>query len=131
MNKPQRISLIGGAAMILGARFRMFNYDLILAMESGIEFAGLERLTVWIGFVILLGGLVYGGKPGKRYSLGTPIFALLAGAMFFPACYLALAAEPIAGDELRSIPGLGLYLTFLGIGLAITGGGCKLLSSEG
>lgn len=126
------VVLIGAAAIVIGA---LLPWAKVASFLGTITMAGYEGdgiITGVIGVLLLLGALLYKGKPGRRYSIGSSIFALVAGVVSINAMLnLSGAVSDVNTDSLLNASiGSGLVLTALGSLVTFAGGLMTVPPSE-
>ncbi len=118
--------LLGGLTLILGARLPWISApvlygDVGYSLESiEIGWEGSGYVTGGIGLILLLIGIFWKGRPGKRYSLPAAILAVLPILVVIGSFSRILKMDPDAG--FFAATDVGLYVTFLGGLLALVGG---------
>ena len=125
MNRGQLLLVLGGLALIIGALLPWATLTSFLVgsfSRAGYEGDGI--ITGGIGILLLFGGLLVKGKPGKLYSLAGSFFALIAGLILVSdfSNVSGIVRDMDAEESMMASIGPGLYLSALGAVLALVGG---------
>jgi hypothetical protein len=121
--------LIGGLILVLGSRLPWMSVPVLFgvegpafeAIEIGWEGDGL--ITGGIGLILLLIGIFWKGRTGKRYSIPGAILAALVILVVIGDFYRILEIDPDAG--FFAATDIGIYVTLIGALLAFVGGVCR------
>jgi inosine-uridine nucleoside N-ribohydrolase len=117
--------LIGGLLLILGSRLPWISAPVLYgvegyaleAIEIGWEDSG--YITGGIGLILLLIGIFWKGRTGKRYSIPGAILATLPILVVIGSFSRIIEIDPDAG--FLAATDVGLYVTFIGGLLALVG----------
>ncbi len=126
MNKGQQIILIGAFAMLIAAFLPWISvtalYGNIPGVDEGIAkgWEGDGIITGGIGLILLVGALLFKGKPGKWYSIAGVIFGVVALAIVIMDFISIAELDPDVG--IFSSTDIGLNLTLVGALVAVIGG---------
>jgi hypothetical protein len=118
MRTNRMLVLIGGLILILGSRLPWISAPVLFGVE-GPAFEALEigwedsgYITGGIGLILLLIGVFWKGRTGKRYAIPGAILATLAVFVVIGCFYRILEIDPDAGF-LAAID-VGIYVTLTG-----------------
>ena len=125
MRTNRMLVLIGGLILILGSRLPWMSVPVLFgvdgstfeAIEIGWEDNGL--ITGGIGLILLLVGMFWRARTGKRYSIPGAILAALAIFVVIGCFYRILEINPGAG--FLAATDSGIYVTLIGALLALAG----------
>jgi hypothetical protein len=125
MRINRMLVLTGGLILILGSRLPWMSVPVLFgingptfeAIEIGWEDNGL--VTGGIGLILLLVGIFWSGRIGKRYSIPGAILAALAVFVVVGCFYRILEIGPGAG--FFAATDVGIYMTLTGALLALAG----------
>lgn len=94
---------IGGLILMLGSRLPWISFPVLFGVE-GPAFEALEigwegsgYITGGIGLILLLVGIFWKGRTGKRYAIPGAILATLAVLVVFGCFYRILEIDPDDG----------------------------------
>lgn len=125
MRTNRLLVFMGGLLLILGARLPWISYPVLYGLE-GAAYEALEigwedsgYTTGGIGLILLLIGMFWQGRMGRRYSIPGAILAALAVLDVCGGFARILEMEPEAGF-LRATD-VGIYVTLVGGLLASAG----------
>jgi hypothetical protein len=125
MRTNRMIVLIGGLILILGSRLPWMSVPVLFGVE-GPTFETIEIgwedngfITGSIGIILLLVGMFWRGRIGKRYSIPGAIVAALAILVVIGCFYRILEINP--GDGFLAATDVGIYVTPIGALLALAG----------
>jgi len=126
MHTNRLFVLLGGLILILGARLPWISAPVLYgdvgysleSIEIGWEDSG--YIPAGVGLILLLIGIFWQGRAGKRYSLPAAILAVLPILLVIGSFSRILEMDPEAG--FFAATDVGLYVTFLGPLLALVGG---------
>jgi hypothetical protein len=117
--------LIGGLILILGSRLPWMSVPVLYGVQGpayeSIEIGWEDNgfITGGIGLILLLVGIFWKGRIGKRYSIPGAILAALAVVVVL-GCFLAiLEIDPDEG--FFAATDIGIYVTFIGTLLSLFG----------
>jgi hypothetical protein len=117
--------LIGGLILILGSRLPWMSVPVLFGVE-GPTFESIEigwedngYIAGGIGLILLLLGIFWRGRIGKRYSIPGAILAALAALVVIGCFYRILEISPGAG--FLAATDIGIYVTLIGALLALVG----------
>ena len=128
MNRGQQLTMIGAIGLLLGALLPWASIASIFGQTSIAGYEGDGVITGAIGLLLLIGSLLNKGKSGKRYSITSTVFAIIAGLIGISnLSNINSIVADISSDSLVLVStGSGLYVTILGAVLAMIGGLQKL-----
>ena len=125
MRTNRVLVLIGGFSLILGSRLPWISAPVLFGVE-GPAFEAIEIgwegdgfITGGIGLILLLVGIIWKGRIGKRYSIPGTILATLAILVVIGDFYRILEIDPDAGFFAGT--DVGIYVTLIGALLALVG----------
>jgi pyrimidine-specific ribonucleoside hydrolase len=126
MRTNRMLVLIGGLFLIIGSRLPWISAPVLYgvggpdveALEIGWGDSG--YITGGIGLILLLVGIFWKGRTGKRYSIPGVILAALPLIMIIGGFSRILEIDPDAG--FLSATDVGIYVTLIGALLAFAGG---------
>ena len=125
MRSNRMLVLIGGLTLILGSRLPWMSVPVLFGVE-GPTFEAIEIgwedngfVTCGIGLILLLVGIFWRGRIGKRYSIPGAILAALAVLVVIGDFYRILEIDPDAG--FFAATDIGIYVTLIGALLALVG----------
>jgi hypothetical protein len=125
MQANRILVLIGGLILILGSRLPWMSVPVLFGVE-GPTFEAIEIgwedngfITGGIGLILLLVGIFWRGRIGKRYSIPGAILAALAVLVVIGCFQRVLEIDPGAG--FLAATGVGIYVTLIGALLALVG----------
>lgn len=116
---------IGGLILIVGSRLPWISAPVLYGIEwpaaeaNEIGWEGSGYITGGIGLILLLIGVFWKGRTGKRYSIPSAILATLAVLYVCLSFYSIFKLDPDEGF-LRATD-VGIYATFIGGLLALVG----------
>jgi hypothetical protein len=124
MHRGQQLSLIGAIGLLVGAFLPWVTVSAALfglsISKAGYEGDGI--FTAGIGFIILLGSILYKGKPGRIYSIGTAVLSFIALALLiYTMTNLSSLGDEIEAGVFTSV-GPGIYVSVIGALIGIVGG---------
>ncbi len=125
MNRGQLLLVLGGVGLIVGALLPWATLtSFLIGSVSKAGYEGDGIITGGIGILLLIGGLLAKGKPGKLYSIGGSIFAVIAGLILVAdfSNVSGIVRDMNAEESMMASIGPGLYLSALGAVLALVGG---------
>jgi hypothetical protein len=125
MQTNRLLVLIGGLILILGSRLPWISVPVLFgvegptfeAIEIGWEDNGL--ITGGLGLILLLVGIFWRGRIGKRFSISGAILAALAVLVVIGCFQRILEIDPGAG--FLAATDVGIYVTLIGALLALVG----------
>jgi hypothetical protein len=123
MRTNRMLVLLGGLILILGSRLPWMSVPVLFgvqgpayeAIEIGWEDNG--YITGGLGLILLLIGIFWSGRIGKRYSIPGAILAALAVSVVLGCLYRILEIGPSAG--FFAATNIGIYVTLIGALLAL------------
>jgi hypothetical protein len=125
MRSNRMLVLIGGLILILGSRLPWMSVPVLFDVE-GPTFEAIEIgwedngfITGGIGLILLLVGIFWRGRVGKRYSIPGAILAALAVLVVIECFQRVLEIDPGAG--FLAATDVGIYVTLIGALLAVVG----------
>jgi hypothetical protein len=125
MRTNRMLVLIGGVILVLGSRLPWMSVPVLFGVE-GPTFEGIEIgwedngfITGGIGLILLLVGIFWRGRIGKRYSIPGAVLAALAVLVVIGCFYRILEIGPGAG--FLAATDVGIYVTLIGAILALVG----------
>jgi hypothetical protein len=125
MRTNRMLVLIGGLILILGSRLPWMSVPVLFGVE-GPTFEAIEIgwedngfITGGIGLILILVGMFWRGRIGKRYSIPGAILAALAIFVVIGCFYRILEINPGAG--FLAATDVGIYVTLIGALLALAG----------
>ena len=125
MRTNRMLVLIGGLILILGSRLPWMSVPVLFGVE-GSTFEAIEIgwedngfITGGIGLILLLVGMLWRGRIGKRYSIPGAILAALAVLVVIGCFQRILEIDPDAG--FFAATDIGIYVTLIGALLALVG----------
>ena len=134
--QARRVLIItGGLILIIGSRLPWISAPVLYGVEGPaseaieIGWEGSGYITGGIGFILLLTGVFWKGRTGKRYSIPSAILATLAVLVVVGCFYRVLELDP-NGGFLRATD-VGIYVTFIGGLLALVGAVCRTPVNQG
>ena len=125
MRTNRLLVLIGGLILILGSRLPWMSVPVLFGVEGPtveaieIGWEGDGFITGGIGLILLLVGIFWRGRIGKRYSIPGAILAALAVLWVIGDFYRILEIDPDAG--FFAATDVGIYVTLIGALLALVG----------
>lgn len=125
MRSNRMLVMIGGLILILGSRLPWISVPVLYGVEGPayeaieIGWEGDGMITGGIGLILLLVGIFWRGKNGKRYTFPGAILAALAILMVIGDFSRILEIDPDAG--FFAATDAGIYVTLTGALLALTG----------
>lgn len=125
MRTNRMLVLIGGLILILGSRLPWISAPVLYGIEGSafeaieIGWEGGGDITGGIGLILLLIGILWQGRAGRRYSIPGAILAALAVLRVIGGFYRILEIDPDAG--FFAATDVGLYVTLAGGLLALVG----------
>lgn len=126
MRTNRMLVLTGGVLLIFGSRLPWISVPVLFDVE-GPAFEAIEIgwegdgfITGGIGFILLLIGLFWRGRNGKRYTFPGAILAALAVFVVVADFFRILEIDPSTG--FFAATDLGIYVTLSGALLAFVGG---------
>ena len=125
MRINRMLVLTGGMVLIIGSRLPWMSVPVLFgaegpafeAIEIGWEGDGL--ITGGIGLILLLTGIFWKGRTGKRYSIPGAILAALAVLVVIGDFFRIIEIDPDAG--FFAATDVGIYLTLIGAMMALAG----------
>ena len=125
MRINRMLVLTGGMVLIIGSRLPWMSVPVLFgaegpafeAIEIGWEGDGL--ITGGIGLILLLTGIFWKGRTGKRYSIPGAILAALAVLVVIGDFFRIIEIDPDAG--FFAATDLGIYLTLIGALISLGG----------
>ncbi len=125
MQARRILIIIGGVILVIGSRLPWMSVPVLFgiegptyeAIEIGWEDNGI--VTGGVGLVLLLGGLLLGGRRGVKYSVSGAVLAALAILIVAGCVWRVFEINPGAG--FFAAAGVGLYVTFIGGLVALAG----------
>ena len=125
MRTNRMLVLAGGLILILGSRLPWISVPVLFGVE-GPAFEAIEIgwedngfVTGGIGLILLLVGIFWRGRIGKRYSILGVILAVLAALVVIGCFQRVLEIDPSAG--FFAATDIGIYVTLVGALLALVG----------
>ncbi len=125
MRTNRMLVLIGGLILLLGSRIPWMSVPVLFGVE-GPAFEAIEIgwedngfVTGGIGLILLLVGIFWRGRIGKRYSIPGAILSVLAVLVVIGCFYRILEIDPAAG--FLAATDVGIYVTLIGALLALVG----------
>ena len=125
MRSNRILVLIGGLVLILGSRLPWMSALVLFGVE-GPTFEAIEIgwedngfVTGGIGLILLLVGIFWRGRIGKKYSIPGAILAALAVLVVIGCFQRILEIDPGAG--FLAATDVGTYVTLIGALLALVG----------
>jgi hypothetical protein len=125
MQTNRMLVLIGGMIVILGSRLPWMSVPVLYGVQGpayeSIEIGWEDNgfITGGIGLILLLVGIFWKGRIGKRYSIPGAILAALA-VLVVLGCFLSiLEIDPDEG--FFAATDIGIYVTLIGTLLALVG----------
>ena len=125
MRTNRMLVLIGGLILILGSRLPWMSVPVLFGVE-GPAFEAIEIgwedngfITGGIGLILLLVGIFWRGRIGKRYSIPGAVLAALTVLVVIGCFYRILEIGPGAG--FLAATDVGIYVTLIGAILALVG----------
>jgi hypothetical protein len=125
MRTNRMLVLTGGLILILGSRLPWMSIPVLYGVE-GPAFESIEigwedngYVTGTIGLILLLVGIFWRGRIGKRYSIPGAILAALAVLVVIGCFHSIIEIDPSAG--FFAATDMGIYVTLTGALLALTG----------
>ncbi len=121
--------IIGGLILIIGSRLPWISAPVLYGVEGPaseaieIGWEGSGYITGGIGLILLLIGIFWKGRTGKRYSIPSAILATLAVLVVIGCFDRILEIDP--NDGFPSATDVGIYVTFIGGLLALAGAVCR------
>ena len=123
MQTNRILILTGGLILILGSRLPWISVPVLFGVEGpafeAIEIGWEGSSTGGIGLILLLIGIFWKGRTGKRYSIPSAILATLAALVVIGSFYRVLEIDPSAG--FFAATKIGIYVTLIGALLALVG----------
>jgi hypothetical protein len=125
MRTNRMLVLIGGLVLILGSRLAWMSVPVLFGLEGpayeSIEIGWEDNgfITGGIGLILLLIGIFWRGRIGKRYSIPGAILAALAVLVVIGCFGAILEIDPAAG--FLAATDIGIYVTLIGAVLALVG----------
>ena len=115
--------MMGGLILVIGSRLPWMSVPVLFgvegpvyeAIEIGWEDNGI--VTGGIGWVLVLGGLFFGGRP--KYAIPGAVLAALALIVVAGCVWRVFEINPSAG--FFAATGVGLYVTLIGGLVALAG----------
>lgn len=129
MRTNRMLVFIGGFILILGSRLPWISAPVLYGVEGPayeaieIGWEGSGYITGGIGLILLLIGIFWKGRTGKRYSIPSAILATLAVLVVIGGFYRVLEIDP--NDGFLRATDVGIYVTFIGGLLALVGAVCR------
>jgi len=125
MRTNRMLVLMGGLILILGSRLPWMSVPVLFGVE-GPTFEAIEIgwedngfVTGGIGLALLLVGIFWRGRIGKRYSIPGAILSLIAVLVVIGCFYSILEIDPGAG--FFAATDVGIYVTLIGALLSLVG----------
>ena len=125
MRTNRLLVLLGGLILILGSRLPWMSVPVLFGVE-GPAFEAIEIgwedngfITGGIGLILLLVGIFWRGRIGKRYSIPGAVLAALTVLVVIGCFYRILEIGPGAG--FLAATDVGIYVTLIGALLALVG----------
>ena len=125
MRANRMLVIIGGLILILGSRLPWISVPILFGVE-GPAFEALEigwegsgYITGGIGLILLLIGIFWKGRIGKRYSIPGAILAVLATLVVIGDFFRILEIDPDAG--FFAATDVGIYVTLIGALMSFAG----------
>ena len=125
MRTNRLLVLIGGILLIIGSRLPWISVPVLFGVE-GPAFEAIEigwegdgYITGGIGLILLLVGIFWRGRIGRRYSIPGAILAALVVLMVIGDFCRILEIDPDAG--FFAATDVGIYVTLMGALLALAG----------
>jgi len=125
MRTNRLLVLLGGLILILGSRLPWMSVPVLFGVE-GPAFEAIEIgwedngfITGGIGLILLLVGIFWRGRIGKRYSIPGAVLAALTVLVVIGCFYRILEIGPGAG--FLAATDVGIYVTLIGAILALVG----------
>jgi hypothetical protein len=125
MRTNRLLVLIGGLILILGSRLPWMSVPVLFGVEGpaveAIEIGWEDNgfVTGGIGLILLLVGIFWRGRIGKRYSIPGAVSAALAVLVAIGCFHRILEIGPAAG--FLAATDVGIYVTLIGAMLALVG----------
>ncbi len=130
MHTGRILVLAGGLILVIGARLPWISVPVLFGVEGPVPEAieiGWEDngfVTGGIGLILLLIGIFWIGRTGKRYSIPGAFMAILAALVLVGCFQRIFEIEPSAG--FFAATDVGIYVTLVGTLLAFVGALHKL-----
>ena len=125
MRTNRLLVLLGGLILILGSRLPWMSVPVLFGVE-GPAFEAIEIgwedngfITGGIGLILILVGIFWRGRIGKRYSIPGAVLAALTVLVVIGCFYRILEIGPGAG--FLAATDVGIYVTLIGAILALVG----------
>lgn len=125
MRTNRMLVLIGGLLLVLGSRLPWMSVPVLFGVE-GPAFEAIEIgwedngfVTGGVGLILLLVGILWRGRIGKRYSIPGAVLAALAILVVVGCFWRILEIDPDAG--FFAATDAGIYVTIMGALLALVG----------
>jgi len=122
MNPGQRITFLAGTIYLIGAFLPWVVYTTPEGTSSSQNALSLPNgiFILSIGGLIMITGLAYRGRPGRRYAL--PIVILSAATAFLLAMIAIRLNQAASAAQVSVSLGPGLLLAFASTLIALVGG---------
>ena len=122
MNPGQRITFLAGSIYLIGAFLPWVVYTTPEGTSSSQNALSLPNgiFILSIGGLIMITGLAYRGRPGRRYAL--PIVILSAATAFLLAMIAIRLNQAASAAQVSVSLGPGLLLAFASTLIALVGG---------
>jgi hypothetical protein len=125
MRTNRMLVLAGGLILIIGSRLPWMSVPVLFGVE-GSAYESIENgwedngfITGGIGLILLLVGIFWRGRIGKRYSIPGAIMAGCAVLVVIGCFQRVLEIGPSAG--FFAATDVGIYVTLIGALLALVG----------
>ena len=125
-NKGRRRVVFGSILLLIAVFLPWGKVSSFLGTIKIAGYQGRGLLAAGVGLVLLIGGLVTKGKPGKRYSVAGAILAILAGLSTLWAWSRVILAWADSAEGISVSGGLGIWVAALGALIAFIGGLTKV-----
>lgn len=134
MQARRVLIIIGGLLLIIGSRLPWISVPVLHGVQ-GPAFEAIEigwgdsgYITGGIGLILLLVGIFWKGRTGRRYSIPGAILATLAVSMVVGGYSRILEIDP--GGGFLGATDVGIHVTFIGGLLALAGAVCRTSGNQ-
>lgn len=124
MNNPRNILFVGAALLVIGSLLPWASVTIFTGTISVNGIDGDGKLTIAVGVVVGLGAFLARENPGKRVSVASSVFGVIAGIIgLIDIVNLSEGIAQLSGNPFgRADVGIGLYVVIIGALVCIVAG---------